>query len=339
MADTDTPQTHAMSSSPGVLPEAVPVRRRRLALGWLLPLLGLGLVGYFGYWAYEQQQFNVELDVADASGIKAFQTPVLCRGVEVGGVTAVRLHPGGRGASVQIRLEPSGLRLATKDSDWWVTRPELSLTAVRDVDALLSGPSIEFRPGAGPAAMHFTAMTGPPADAGMSNGLRLVLRSPGRGSIQPGTPLRYRGVQIGRVVSLRLPQSGQAVMVVLEVDRPYAHLVRTNSVFWHRHDAVANISRLSLGLDGYRVTFPRLNSALDISIDMAVPDQAAEAAPEDMLFELAGEEPKKHWEWHPPLGSGEGPTDPDEAAFEVEPEKPKKRGPIEGLFDLITPFN
>ena len=123
--------------------------------------------------------------MADASGIKAFQTPVLCRGVEVGGVTAVRLHPGGRGASVQIRLEPSGLRLATKDSDWWVTRPELSLTAVRDVDALLSGPSIEFRPGAGPAAMHFTAMTGPPADAGMSTGCGWCCAAPAAARFNP----------------------------------------------------------------------------------------------------------------------------------------------------------
>lgn len=326
------------------LPTAVPVRRRT-SFAWLLPLVGLGLLGYFSFWAYEQQQFNVQLDVIDASGIKAFQTPVLCRGVEVGGVTAVTLHPGGRGASVQIRLERSGLDLATADSDWWITRPELGLTAVRDVESLLAGPSIQFRPGVEKKATHFTAQVGPPADAGMTDGLRILLRSPDRGAIRPSTPVRYRGIPIGRVVSMRLPQDGQSVLMIVEVDRPYAHLVRNNSRFWHRHQAAAQVTRLGLGLSGYQVAFPRLNSALDISIDLAVPDPAGPPVTDDSVFVLEGYAPENHSDWTPKLGTpaarevtaAQGEPDPDDAAYETAPPE-KKRGPIEGLFDLITPF-
>ncbi len=356
--------SHASERDPaGDLPHAIPVRRRRLGLGWLLPLVGLGLLGYFTYWAYEQQRFNVELIVADATGIKAFQTPVLCRGVEVGGVTAVTLHAGGRGASVQLRLEPSGLALATADADWWVTRPELTLTAVRDVESLLAGPSVQFRPGVELPAKRFTALPGPPADAGIQDGLRLVLRSPDRGAVRPGTPLRYRGVSIGRVVSLRLPRNGQSVLVVAEVDRPYAHLVRDNSRFWHRELAQVSVSRVSLGLGGYKVELPRLNSALDLSIDLGVPDAAGPPVSDDSVFVLEAAPPENHRDWRPDLGVGAGAAGitglaagsaPDdgvearidelvqraEAAEAAESEKQKKkRGPIEGLFDLIVPFN
>ena len=335
----------APSATGAALPTAVPVRRRT-SFAWLLPLVGLGLLGYFSFWAYEQQQFNVQLDVTDASGIKAFQTPVLCRGVEVGGVTAVTLHPGGRGASVQIRLQPSGLNLATADSDWWITRPELGLTAVRDVESLLAGPSIQFRPGVEKKADHFTAQIGPPADAGMSDGLRILLRSPDRGAVRPSTPVRYRGIAIGRVVSMRLPQDGRSVLMIVEVDRPYAHLVRNNSRFWHRHDATAQVTRLGLGLSGYQATFPRLNAALDISIDLAVPDPAGPPVSDDSVFVLEGNPPENPTTWAPKLGTPSSQQiaaqagEPDPADDAYEPAAPeKKRGPIEGLFDLITPFN
>ncbi|MEM7626295.1 MAG: MlaD family protein [Planctomycetota bacterium] len=326
------------------LPAATPVRRRRVSLGWVLPIVGLGLLVYFAYWAYQQKQANVTLEVQDASGIKAFQTPVLCRGVEVGSVTGVELHPGGRGATVRMRLEPSGLRLATADSDWWIVRPRLGLTNVSDVESLLAGPSIEFRPGVESPAREFEGLAGPPADAGMTGGLRLILRANDRGAVDPGTPLRYRGVEVGRVVSLRLPQDGTAVLIIVEVDRPYAHLIRENTAFWHSQRARADISRVSLGLEGYAIEFPRLNTALDISIDLASPDEPGSTAAADTVFDLADMPPEDADDWQPDLKPRPRPeaqaTDDDTDAPDGDASTPEEqRGPLEGLFDLIIPFN
>lgn len=330
-------------SNQNTLPTATPVPRRRVPLGWVLPLVGLGVLVYFAFWAFQQKQANVTLEIENASGIKAFQTPVLCRGVEVGSVTGIELHPGGRGATVQMRLEPSGLRLATQDADWWIVRPKFGLTNVSDVESLLAGPSIEFRPGVQDPARDFTALAGPPADAGMTGGLRLILRADDRGSVDPGTPLRYRGVDVGRVVSLRLPQDGQAVLIIVEVDRPFAHLIRSNTEFWHSQRAVAKITRVNLGLEGYTVDFPRLNTALDIGIDLASPDKPGQPAAPDTVFELAGMPPEDYQAWTPDLklkSEADAQGDANESASGDDPETPKKKqGPLEGLFDLIIPFN
>lgn len=350
------PETLPHTPPASGLPAAVPVRRRRLPFVWLLPLIGLGVVAYFAYWAYTQNQPNVELRLANASGIKAFQTPVLCRGVEVGTVTDVTLDATGNGATVSIRLDPSGLPLATSDSEWWVIRPEFSLTDVSGVESLLAGPSIEYRPGieATQRLKVFTGLTGPPPDAGMTGGLRVFLTADERAAIEPGTPLRYRGIPIGRVVSMRLPTHGQAVIFIAEIDLPFAHLVRDNTVIWHQKRAVANITRVSLGLEGYAIDFPRLNSALLISIDLATPDDPGQPITQDAVFAMTDQPPKDYETWAPdltpagtrPVTDSTPATTPDDKATtqaKTDPDQPQKKDqkpdPIGDLFNFINPFD
>ncbi|MEM9419487.1 MAG: MlaD family protein [Planctomycetota bacterium] len=328
------------------LPAAVPVRRRRLPFAWVLPLLGLAVVGYFAYWAYTQNEPNVTLRLDDASGIKAFQTPVRCRGVEVGTVTDVALSPNGNGATVSIRLNASGLPLATPDSDWWVLRPEFSITDVSGVESLLAGPSIEYRPGDKPELRNksFTALSGPPPDAGMRGGLRLFITSDHRDAVEPGTLVRFRGIPIGRVISMRLPTHGQSVVLIAEIDLPFAHLIRENSVFWHRKRAVANLSSVSLGLGGYQIDFPRLNSALDISIDVATPDKPGELVEADTIFKMQHTPPDDFDTWSPNLIPVEepAPTPEDNKAAETpnpDDPAPKKPDPLGDIFNFINPFD
>ena len=295
-AKTDPPPQAAPA-----LPVATPVRRRRLSLGWLLPVVGVGVIAYFAWWAHAQNQPNLTLEVANASGVKAFQTPVLCRGVEVGSVTDVTLKDQGGGAIVRIRLSREALRLATADASWWIKRPELSLTSIRGLEALLAGPSIEFLPGSESPAQRFTALERPPAEAGMSGGLRLYLHALDRGPVNEGTPIHFRGIAIGRVVALGLPTAGRQVVFVCEIERGYAHLIRENTVFWHREHARAEITPQALGLGGFRVELPRLNSALQVSLDAATPSDPGPLAEPGKVFDLQDAPPAEVSSWDPDL--------------------------------------
>jgi paraquat-inducible protein B len=324
------------------------VRRRRFSFGWLLPLVGLAVLAYFGFWAWEQNQSNLTLNVKDASGIKAFQTPVLCRGVEVGSVTGITLKPRGGGAVVSIRLDEAALPLATADASWWITRPQFSLTSVQGIESLLAGPSIEFRPGDEPPARRFEALDSPPTDGGATDGLRVYLRAADRGPVEAGTPLHYRGMPVGRVVAMGLPARAQEVIFVCEIDRPYAHLIRENTLFWHRERANAYITRVSLGLEGYKIEFPRLNSALSISIDLATPDDAGPPAVSSQTYDLRETPPENHRDWTPDLTPTTrqleplSPPTPEEDA--AEPDAPaaealEANDPVGDLFRFLNPFD
>lgn len=336
------------------LPVAVPVRRRRLPFAWLLPLIGLAAVGYFAYGAYTQNQPNLTLKLSNAAGIKAFQTPVRCRGVEVGTVTHVELGPDGRGAKVSIRLDASGLHLATPDSEWWVIRPEFSLTDISGVESLLSGPSIEYRPGSETPRRQktFTALPGPPPDAGMTGGLCVFLTANTREAIEPGTPVRFRGVPIGRIISMRLPTHGQSVVFVVEIDLPFTHLVCEDSVFWYRKHAHAHIKGSPLGLDGYDVQLPRVNQALDVSIEVATPESEhfTPIGPRS-VFEMQFDPPEDYETWAPdltpekdaPLLDEPAALNPPGSTPPAELDQPKdeveKSDPLGDIFKFINPFD
>ena len=295
------PPTDPPPRAAPALPVATPVRRRRLSLGWLLPVVGVGVIVYFAWWAHAQNQPNLTLEVANASGVKAFQTPVLCRGVEVGSVTGVTLKDQGGGAIVRIRLSRAALKLATADAAWWIKRPEFSLTSIRGIEALLSGPAIEFLPGSEAPAQRFTALERPPAEAGMTGGLRLYLHAAQRGPVEEGTPIQFRGMAIGRVVALGLPTAGQQVVFVCEIERGYAHLIRQNTVFWHREHARAEITPQALGLGGFRVELPRLNSALRVSLDAATPSDPGPLAEPGRVFDVQDMPPAELASWNPDL--------------------------------------
>lgn len=317
------------------VPQAKVLPKRRLPWAWLLPIVGLGVIAYFAYWANTRTRENVEVRVADAMGIKAFQTPVLCQGVQVGRVTAIKLDPLAEGAIVQVRLAPSALSLAADGAEWWVVRPELGLTDVSGLEALLSGPSLVFRPGKGEHVDFFEALPAPPVDEGRRGGLPIQLTAADRMGINPGSPIRYRGVPVGRVINLRLQSDGKAVVFQVEIDRPYAHLVRDNSVFWNSGGIRG---KLDLGLGGGEIDLPPLHNILDAGIALATPSQPGLILDHASVFPLLDSPPEDHHDWTPDLRTDAFglPSAEAEAANDADAKANERDRPN---LDLISPHH
>ncbi|AWK13824.1 MlaD family protein [Candidatus Fukatsuia symbiotica] len=78
-----------------------------------------------------------------------------------------------------------------------------------------------------------------------TEGLIIVLDTVEAGSLQVGTPLLFRGIEVGTVRALNLGGMSDRVQITLCISPKYQHLVRQNSVFW-----LASGYNLEFGLTG-----------------------------------------------------------------------------------------
>lgn len=69
-------------------------------------------------------------------------------------------------------------------------------------------------------------------DSRYLDGLSIVVEVPEAGSMSIGTPVLFRGIEVGTVTGLTLGTLSDRVMVGLRISERYQHLVRNNSVFW-----------------------------------------------------------------------------------------------------------
>lgn len=122
--------------------------------------------------------------------------------------------------------------------------PHISAAGVSNLEALLQ-PFINLEPGSGNAARRFELQDATLSDARYLDGISIAVDTPDAGSLQIGTPVLYRGMEVGTVTGLTLGNLGDRVQVALRIGRAYQRLVRTNSVFWQ-----ASGYNLAFGLTG-----------------------------------------------------------------------------------------
>jgi paraquat-inducible protein B len=126
--------------------------------------------------------------------------------------------------------------------------------------------------------------------------LSIVLLTERVESIQPRAPVFYRGMQVGQVSKCDLGPQAQTIQVAVEIQKPYAPLVRVNSVFWK-----AGGINMNLSLSGANLSAQSLATLISGGIDFATPDVSQRSAPAGTSFRLY-EKPKEEWlAWSPAI--------------------------------------
>jgi paraquat-inducible protein B len=93
-----------------------------------------------------------------------------------------------------------------------------------------------------------------------------VVEAPEAGSLNIGTPVLFRGIEVGTVTGLTLGSMSDRVMVAMRISKRYQHLVRNNSVFW-----LASGYSLDFGLIGGVVKTGTFNQFIRGGIAFATP--------------------------------------------------------------------
>ena len=262
------PEDWPQDGPAAALPRAVTIRRDRLSIVWLIPLVALAIGGWLAFKTFSEQGPRIQIQFASAAGLQAGKTKVKFKDVDLGEVTAIDVSPDLKSILVTAQLKHGSGAYLTTYTRFWVERPRVTASRVSGLETLLSGPYIAIDPVTeGDPARHFLGLEEPPLFTTAEAGRRFLLRSPTLGSLNVGSPVYYRQIQVGQVVGHQLEADGQAVNIEIFVSAPYDRRVYSNTRFWN-----ASGLDFSLSPAGIRVDTQSLLSVLIGGISFDTPD-------------------------------------------------------------------
>ena len=245
MSDTET------TPSPAATPDYRAAQRWNIV--WVVPILALLIGGWMIYRSFSSQGpvAHVRFDTAD--GIAAGKTEVRCRSVRVGVVKEVKLAEDLKSVVISLELNSDSGRLLRQGTSFWVVRPRVSTTDISGLGTLLTGAYLELDPGPfeGDEVNHFKGLETPPATNRDIPGRRITLTAEQAGSLVAGSPIYYRGFEVGRIENRKLDLEGRRVTYDAFIQADYSGLVKENTRFWN----TSGID-ISAGADGFKVRTP-----------------------------------------------------------------------------------
>ena len=277
MADTDE------------LPEVIVRKGRwRFSIIWLVPAVAALIGCWMTFKAYTERGPTVILKFQSGEGLEPGQTRIRIHAVEIGKVRAVKLSPDRSGVLVTADLYHDAHGLLGEHSRFWIVRARISTSGVTGMGTLISGAYIGFDPGAanppGVRPPHsFTGLETPPILTLDRPGRLIKLQSVRLGSLNIGSPVHFRQIQVGEVVGFDLQPDGRSVIITTFINAPYDGLINQETRFWD-----AGGVQLSVEANGLRL---RSDSILDlmiggISFENPLGLAPTLAAPADHVFNL-----------------------------------------------------
>ncbi len=257
---------------------------QRWNIVWVVPILALLIGGWMLYRNVSSKGPELRIRFQTAEGIFAGKTELRCRSVSVGTVSRVELAEDLQSVYVYCTLNSAYGDLLRKGSRFWVVRPRVSAADISGLGTLLTGVYIEMEPGTGPIGpTKWKGRETPPATSRSVPGLRLTLVSDEAGSLSVGSPLYYRGLEVGRVESRKLDADMSRIIYEVFIREKYRTLVRDNTKFWN----TSGID-ISAGVDGFKVRTPSFQAMVSGGVSFGIQEGLEPGAQveDGMTFEL-----------------------------------------------------
>src|SRR3954470_24413946 len=277
-------------SPPEPIPQALPAPRsgpglgRSLPLVWLVPAVALAVGTWLAISDWLDRGTTIIISFRTAEGLQAGKTKVKYKDLEVGVITGITLAPDLTGVIATAELIKGAESRVVADTRFWVVRPRISGSTVSGLQTLLSGTYVAMDVGKSTERSRvFTGLEQPPAFTTDSPGRQITLRAEDAGSLDIGSPVYYRRLQVGQVAAYGLDKDGKSVNITVFINAPYHQFVTSNSRFWH-----ASGIDMALDSEGVRIKTESLVSIAIGGLAFATPFEEGEPAPitADTMFEL-----------------------------------------------------
>jgi paraquat-inducible protein B len=221
------------------------------------------------------------LQLASGDSIVPGRTKVMFRGLKAGIVRSIDINDDKfHTVTAAILLDPRAEKILREKSRFWVVRPQVSLSGIRNLETLISGAYITFQVGDGERQDHFVVDSSPMPKVFLRPGERFRLESEDGGSLSLASPVLYRNQEIGEVTDIQLSASGSGIATEILIYADHAGLINRNTRFY-------NVSGLHMdaSLQGISLQVASLNSMVAGGISFLTPD-AGDPATEEQVFPL-----------------------------------------------------
>jgi paraquat-inducible protein B len=236
---------------PDPVPESrtISKRKTRLSLVWVVPIVA----ALAGTWVTVARILaegpKIEITLKTAEGLEAGKTKLRYNGVDVGDVTEVRLTDDHKHVVATAQMATHTEGFLVEDTHFWVVRPRVSGASISGLGTLISGAYIGMEIGESKTSRRkFEALDAPPVVTSDVQGRYFELESGDLGSLETGTPIFFRRLQVGQVVSYELAQDGLSFKIKVFVDAPYDQYVNPNTRFWHASGIDLSLSASGLSV-------------------------------------------------------------------------------------------
>ena len=258
------------------LPQATVVRpkRSRISIIWIIPILATLVAVGIAIQRIRSEGPTITIIFNAAEGIEAGKTFVKYKDVIIGRVTQVQLTNDFARVNVTVKIVKHAGPLMVEDAKFWVVKPSISITGISGLNTLLSGNYIGFQPGVSDNSWDtFGGLDEAPVIT-EQKGRQFVLTTSDLGSLDVGTPVYYRRLQVGQIIAFDLTPDGNSVQLKLFVNAPYDKFVYPGTRFWN-----ASGVDISVGADGVNVRTESLVALLVGGVAFETPTDVAPTEP------------------------------------------------------------
>mgnify|MGYP001544895933 FL=1 len=207
------------------VPEAkVRSRKRHISISivWLVPLVAVLIGGWLVFMALSEKGPEIAITFKSAEGLEAGKTKIRYKDVELGQVSAIKLSEDLSEVVVTAELVKEAESFLSVNTRFWVIRARVGVSGVSGLGTLFSGAYITLDPGEpGNVTHHFKGLENPPLVTTDLPGRHFVLKSDSRGSLDIGSPVYYRKIQVGQVVAYNLEEDGHTILFKVFINAPY----------------------------------------------------------------------------------------------------------------------
>ena len=241
MPDRDPPRS--------TVPESrnVPKRRTRLSLVWFIPILAAVVGAWVAVTRVLSEGPKITITMKTAEGLEAGKTKIHYNGVDIGTVETIVLSEDHQHVILTAQMAPKTEEFLVEDTKFWVVRPRISGANVTGLGTLISGAYIGMEIGSSKEdRREFVGLEIPPVITGETPGRFFILKTKDLGSLDTGTPIYFRRLQVGQVASYALDPDGKDLTVKVFVQAPYDQYVNPDTRFWHASGIDVSLSASGL---------------------------------------------------------------------------------------------
>jgi paraquat-inducible protein B len=259
-------------------------KNTRLSLVWIIPIVAALAGAWVAVVKIRSEGPTITIVFKSAEGLDAGKTKIHYNGVDVGTLTKIRLSEDHQRAIATAEMAPGTESFLVEDTQFWVETARISGATISGLGTLISGAYIGMEIGGSrKRKTDFVALDTPPVVTSEVPGRFFMLQTKDLGSLGRGTPIFFRRLQVGQVVSYELDKDGQTLSVKVFVNAPYDQYVNPDTRFWQ-----ASGIDVSLTASGLNVQTQSFLSVLigGIAFETPLTGAALRPAEPDAVFTL-----------------------------------------------------